>query len=125
MRDPAPVPHEVAINGEVESSQWGVRVTIGAEADLRWTCSVPDDEPLVLRSRRPGDRVRTRAGTRKVSDILIDAKIPRVLRDFVPIVATSDRALAVVGVTGGDQRDRTVLGAEPHEASWSRAVLWR
>ena len=40
-----------------------------------------------LRARRPGDRVRTRAGSRKVSDVFIDAKVPRALRDRIPVLA--------------------------------------
>ena len=43
---------------------------------------------LVVRGRRPGDRVRPLGlgGTRKVHDVLIDLKVPRTQRDRVPIV---------------------------------------
>jgi tRNA(Ile)-lysidine synthase len=48
--------------------------------------------PLVLRTRRPGDRMRPRGGrgSRKLSDLLIDAKVPRAARDRLPVLATSD-----------------------------------
>ena len=123
MRDPAPVPQPLPITGDVESADWGVRVGVGGEA-MRWTCPAPKDTRLMLRSRRPGDRVRTRAGSRKVSDVLVDAKIPRALRDFVPILATEDAALAVVGLTTCAAPSGLSVGVEPRGPSWSRAVLW-
>ena len=49
-----------------------------------------DRDGLVVRSRRPGDRLAGRR--RKVQDVLVDAKVPRDERDGWPLVAT----------TGGD-----------------------
>ena len=48
--------------------------------------------PLVARARRPGDRMRPRGGrgSRKLSDLMIDAKLPRLTRDGLPVVATAD-----------------------------------
>jgi len=124
MRDPAPVPRPVTITRDMDSADWGVRVALRGDA-MRWTCPAPGDRPLLLRSRRPGDRVRTRAGSRKVSDVLIDAKIPRALRDFVPVLATQDAAVAVVGITTYDAQSGVTVGVEPYAPSWSRAVLWK
>jgi tRNA(Ile)-lysidine synthase len=60
-----------------------------------WT--IESDMPgLVVRSRRPGDRLAGRS--RKVQDVLVDAKVPRPDRDAWPLVATEDGA--VVAVTG-------------------------
>ncbi len=55
--------------------------------------------PLVIRARRPGDRFHPLGspGVRKVSDFLIDRKVPRAQRDRVPILACGDRVLWVVG----------------------------
>lgn len=44
----------------------------------------------VLRHRRPGDRIRLAGGTRKVSDVLTDAKVPRGERDAVWLVASEN-----------------------------------
>jgi tRNA(Ile)-lysidine synthase len=54
--------------------------------------------PLVLRARRPGDRMRPRGGrgSRKLSDLLIDAKVPRAARDGLPVLATSDDVVLFV-----------------------------
>jgi tRNA(Ile)-lysidine synthetase-like protein len=51
--------------------------------------------PLVIRPRRPGDRMRPRggAGSRKLSDLMIDAKIARQRRASVPVVTASDGAV--------------------------------
>jgi len=54
--------------------------------------------PLVLRARRPGDRMRPRGGrgSRKLSDLLIDAKVPLATRDRLPVLATSDDVVLYV-----------------------------
>ena len=54
--------------------------------------------PLVLRVRRPGDRMRPRGGrgSRKLSDLLIDAKVPRRDRARWPVVAGGDGELLYV-----------------------------
>ena len=56
-----------------------------------------DRAGLVVRSRRPGDRLAGRS--RKVQDVLVDAKVPRDERDAWPLVTTGDGAVvAVVGI---------------------------
>ena len=56
-----------------------------------------DHPGLVVRSRRPGDRLAGRA--RKVQDVLVDAKVPRDERDDWPLVATDDgEVVAVAGL---------------------------
>jgi tRNA(Ile)-lysidine synthase len=47
--------------------------------------------PLVLRARQPGDRMRPRggAGRRKLSDLMIDAKIARGARADLPVLTTA------------------------------------
>lgn len=49
---------------------------------------------LVVRTRRPGDRLAGRS--RKVQDVLVDAKVPRAERDAWPLVATEDGAVVTV-----------------------------
>jgi tRNA(Ile)-lysidine synthetase-like protein len=47
-------------------------------------------EPLLLRRRRPGDRLRPAGGrgSRRLQDMFVDAKVARALRDAWPLVAT-------------------------------------
>lgn len=49
------------------------------------------DMPLVLRCRRHGDRIRPlgMSGYKKVSDLFIDDKIPRLRRSHIPVLASS------------------------------------
>lgn len=56
--------------------------------------------PLVVRSRRPGDRLRPvgLGGSKKLQDVLVDRKVPRSHRDRIPIVTDSrDRIIWVPG----------------------------
>ena len=55
--------------------------------------------PLSVRTRRSGDRIRLPIGTRLVSDVLIDAKVPREERDALKLlVAGEDEVLWIEGV---------------------------
>ncbi|HEU5015788.1 MAG TPA: hypoxanthine phosphoribosyltransferase [Roseiflexaceae bacterium] len=51
-------------------------------------------EPLVLRRRRPGDRIQLTGGHghRKLQDLFVDAKVPQPLRAAWPVIAT-ERAI--------------------------------
>ena len=54
--------------------------------------------PLVLRARHPGDRMRPRGGrgSRKLSDLIIDAKIARDARVALPVLASADGVVLFV-----------------------------
>ncbi|HHX73411.1 MAG TPA: tRNA lysidine(34) synthetase TilS [Firmicutes bacterium] len=56
--------------------------------------------PLQVRPRRAGDRVRLfgRPGSRKLKDILVDAKIPRSKRETIPLVLSRDEIIWVPGI---------------------------
>ncbi|MFD2131090.1 tRNA lysidine(34) synthetase TilS [Pseudogracilibacillus auburnensis] len=57
--------------------------------------------PIHIRTRRDGDRMRYKGlrGTKKIKDILIDAKVPRHLRDHTYIVADdSDEIFWLIGL---------------------------
>jgi len=51
---------------------------------------------LEVRTRRPGDRLAGRS--KKVQDLLVDAKVPRAERDTWPLVVSDDEVVAVPGV---------------------------
>jgi tRNA(Ile)-lysidine synthase len=102
-------PAAVAI-GKVGRYRWGagaggvVEVRAGAaKRDAKGASGVEFDAdrlawPLVMRARRPGDRMRPRAGrgSRKLSDLMIDAKIARPLRDTLPVITTADDVVLFV-----------------------------
>jgi len=65
--------------------------------------------PLTLRTRRLGDRIRLEQGTKKISDVLIDAKIPRRDRERVLLLCRGPEVLWVAGV-------RQAAGTRPRGA---------
>jgi tRNA(Ile)-lysidine synthase len=63
-------------------------------ANLEWPAFDFSDFPWAkLRTREPGDRIRLPGGTHKLSDVLIDKKIPRETRDQIPLVAQNSEVL--------------------------------
>lgn len=49
-----------------------------------------DVGPLWLRHRATGDQIRTAGGTRNLQDVLVDAGVPRAVREIWPVVTTAD-----------------------------------
>ncbi len=60
--------------------------------------------PLLIRSRRAGDRFQPfgGAGTQRLKQFLIDMKIPLYLRDYVPLLCDKQQILWVIGMRRGD-----------------------
>lgn len=76
----------VLVEARLESaSEQGSQGQWEAELDARWA-----ERRLVVRNRRPGDRIRLKSGSRKLQDLLTDRRVPRWERDRVPVVATEE-----------------------------------
>jgi tRNA(Ile)-lysidine synthase len=105
----------LSIPGEATAGEWvvtadtdqgaGVPEVDGCQGPSRFSVAARADRltsPLTVRSRRPGDRFRP-AGlggrARKVQDELVDRKVPRQQRDFLPLVV--DSAGTIVWIVGG------------------------
>ncbi len=73
-----------------------------------WTLE-PHRPGLEVRARRPGDRLAGRS--KKVQDLLVDAKVPRAERDDWPLVVSGGEVVAVPGVA--------------EAPGWEGAVTWR
>jgi tRNA(Ile)-lysidine synthase len=88
----------VDIQEDVPAGLGGV-VSYDADA-LAW--------PLSLRTPRPGDRMRPRGGrgSRKLSDLLIDAKIGRARRPGLPVLTTADDVVLFVAGLRPAERGR-------------------
>jgi tRNA(Ile)-lysidine synthetase-like protein len=129
VREPVPIPASFVLPpaGVVEAQGWGLHIRVGRADEPAWTwrCPVPGNaRRLSVRPRQVGDKVQTRAGSRKVQDVLVDAKVPRPLRDLVPLVASDDGSLAVVGLTSVPAREVMVIDARPADPTWSRRAPW-
>jgi tRNA(Ile)-lysidine synthase len=67
---PPPDPVSASAAGSVRFGDWQVEVS----------------RPAVVRSWRPGDRIRTAAGTKSLQDLFTDRKVPREQRALVPVI---------------------------------------
>jgi tRNA(Ile)-lysidine synthase len=78
---------------------------------------IPQNALLLLRSRRNGDRFHPEGmggHSQKLSDTLVNMKVPAVWRDHVPLLVTGERILLFVAPTPDGQRVRK---AEPLDAA--------
>ncbi|MCG8469386.1 MAG: tRNA lysidine(34) synthetase TilS [Gemmatimonadetes bacterium] len=81
----------VVLDGRRFDVEWGETVDGAA-----WTASFPRSAltfPLRVRAPRPGDRIRTEAGTRKIKKLLNERRVPRSERPRVPVVVGADRVV--------------------------------
>lgn len=77
----------------------GVVVPPGGDAGLGTVVLGPGAlRGLTVRARREGDRVTAAAGTRKLQDVLVDAGVPRAVRDLLPVVERDGAVLWIPGV---------------------------
>jgi tRNA(Ile)-lysidine synthase len=62
--------------------------------------------PLTVGSRKPGDRMRPlgMSNPKRLQDILVDARIPRHLRDSLPIVSDREGIVWIPGVTVSESK---------------------
>ncbi|QEM70684.1 tRNA lysidine(34) synthetase TilS [Deinococcus radiodurans] len=94
-------------------------------------CDWPEpDFPLppdwTRRTRQAGDRIRLAGGTRKLSDVLTDAHLPRAERDRVPLLTDEHGAVQWVGVQpplwAVGARESLGLPADPLHAAMGEAL---
>ena len=73
----------------------------GRPNDLSCHVDIPLDRPpsfVTVRGRVPGDRIRLKGvGSKKLQDVLVDAKVPRPLRDLIPLVLAGGQLVWIVG----------------------------
>jgi tRNA(Ile)-lysidine synthetase-like protein len=56
------------------------------------------DEPMVVRTRRPGDRVLTGGGERSLKKLLLERRVPADTRGSLPLVAAGPRVIWFPGL---------------------------
>ncbi len=69
---------------------------------------------LTIRSRKPGDRIALPGmeGTKKLQDIFVDDKIPRLERDSIPIVLSGNE---IIWIIGNRQSRNALVKADTHK----------
>ena len=83
---------------KTEAASLETPVTRAADLPPEVDAAVLEQPDLLYRSRRPGDVIRLPGGTKKLSDLFIDKKIPREERDTVRLLASGGRVLWAEGV---------------------------
>lgn len=56
----------------------------------------PDDYPIIIRTMQPGDFIETSSGTKKLSRLFINAKVPAFKRKTWPVVVNSEKRIVLV-----------------------------
>lgn len=59
-------------------------------------CPKPSDYPLIVRTYQPGDKIALSYGTKKISRLFIDAKIPQSQREVWPVVLNCHQEIILV-----------------------------
>ena len=88
------MPYDIELSDEVYVSGMTIKKVDKCDSDGNDVLRINSKSvilPLRVRSRRSGDRmtIKNMEGTKKVSDILIDSKLPLNKRDTYPIVVDS------------------------------------
>lgn len=102
FRIPLSIPGEVLLTAQqltVSAEEWSGRT--GGDGEALQACVRGFSEPLAVRSRKPGDRFQPPGlggRSKKLQDYLVDRKVARTDRDFLPLVVDGDdRIVWVVG----------------------------
>jgi tRNA(Ile)-lysidine synthetase-like protein len=81
-------------------------VDVGGEAEVGYV----DAERIIVRGRRPGDRMSGPRGA-KVQDVFTDAKVPARERDGWPLITANEAVVWIPGITPPPRNGRSALRA--------------
>jgi len=98
-QQPLAIPGEILLQGG-----WRVIATVQEQAlpnASPWVVQITSEsltQPLIIRRRRSGDRIKGWRGSRSIQDVMVDAKLPQSLRAAWPILVRGDEIIWVAGV---------------------------
>jgi len=126
--------------GRFETGGWSWRLDSGPciskasrprEAQIAWMDLDRVHFPLEVRYFQPGDRFRPAgaAGSRKLQDFLVDRKIPRWLRPYIPLVLSRGEIIWVAGLSLAEEvkltaGSRNLLELEISSAGVGTGRIW-
>ncbi len=87
------------------------------EVDFSRLVDFPD---LKLRYRQTGDRIKLAGGTRKITDLFIDKKIPKEDRNSIPLLASQSEVLWVQGIATDV---RVARANQDNDIQWMKIAL--
>jgi tRNA(Ile)-lysidine synthase len=115
-RGPGPTDKKSLRNGPVTlerggTAEWlGWRFAFVVELDGASQVGLIDGDRVILRGRRPGDRMHGPRGA-KVQDVFTDAKVPVRERDEWPLVTVDEAVVWIPGITPPPRSGRSPLRA--------------
>jgi tRNA(Ile)-lysidine synthase len=93
------------------TAEWhGWRFTFVVELDGASQVGLIDGDRVIIRGRRPGDRMNAPRGA-KVQDVFTDAKVPARERDDWPLVTVDEAVVWIPGITPPPRSGRSALRA--------------
>ena len=113
---PAPTDKNSLRNGPVTlergaTAEWhGWRFAFVADLDGASQVGLIDGDRVIVRGRRPGDRMNGPRGA-KVQDVFTDAKVPARERDEWPLVTVNEAVVWIPGITPPPRSGRSALRA--------------
>lgn len=104
-------PGVLAVPGEIQAGAFTIKAELFSADKLPARCGQSEDFdyeklsfPLLVRPRQDGDRLHPfgASGTKKVKDLLIEARVPADRRDYLPIVCDQKKIIWIPTVRRGD-----------------------
>lgn len=118
--------YTLEVPGELHIPEISARVRVERRAVEPWmfegsphraglALPLAEGDRVTIRNRRPGDRIRPlgASGSRRLKDVLIDRRVPRQVRERLPLLCVGGRIAWVPGVTI-DERFRL----DGHATAW-------
>ena len=56
-------------------------------------CYNIQDLPIVIRTKKPGDKIKTKGGTKKVNDIMTNKKVSHIYRPHILVLENKDQEI--------------------------------
>jgi tRNA(Ile)-lysidine synthetase-like protein len=104
--------YTLGIPGELEIPEIAVRVRVSRRAVEPWmfqgsphraalALPLAEGDHVTIRNRRPGDRIHPlgAGGSRRLKEVLIDRRVPRHVRERLPLLCVGERIAWAPGVT--------------------------
>lgn len=117
---------QLPMSGELELKDLGLKVLVTQGVDPEADFSFSPCGTVVIRSRKSGDSMRLKGGTRSLKRLLIDRKIPASKRTQVPVIADDAGVIGVYGIGMNldrqtDRKDRISIRFEIPESDKTEA----
>ena len=92
--------YKIHPDSEIELENYSISTAHAKSGDVSFR--LPADGEITIRSRLPGDKIRVRGMTKKLSDVFIDRKIPANKRNTIPLLTLNGEIIYIFGLEKSD-----------------------